>query len=156
MKVSPLIITQRKQLYDIFTRENQIESVSDLRDQVRSLRSTNQTRETVHGFLELTKDERSIIIQLIDPSAKEVDYGLESKCLSTSYRYTFAKKKKRQSLLVIIAYICFLFEILVKYVMLYQVRLIFFCRFFISLQWRYFFLPPKVFHKFPKENIKAF
>ena len=95
MKVSPLIITQRKQLYDIFTRENQIESVSDLRDQVRSLRSTNQTRETVHGFLELTKDERSIIIQLIDPSAKEVDYGLESKSLSTSYRYTFTKKKKK-------------------------------------------------------------
>jgi len=73
MKVSPLIQTQRKQLYDVFTREKEIESISDLKDQVRSLRGTAVSREMVYGFLDLTKDERSMIIQLINPDVEDVN-----------------------------------------------------------------------------------
>jgi len=81
MKVSPLIKTQRKQLYDVFTREQETQTVSDLKDQVRSLRGKNVSREMVYGFLELTKDERSMIIQLINPDVEEVDDGDDETCL---------------------------------------------------------------------------
>jgi len=85
LQVSPLMKNQKQQLYEVFTRENEVSSVAELKGQIRGLRATPSTRETVCGLLDLSKEERGVIIQLINPEEEEAAFDLDENTCEICY-----------------------------------------------------------------------